>query len=573
MQVTVTCYGGANEIGGNKILLEAGETRWMLDFGKSFGRYGDFFDGVFVRERVGRGLLDVLALGLVPPLRGLLRDDLIPALSSDEVETWEIQPTGRQRKTRMGAQVRASAQDRFWEAWKQRVPGAYRDLRRDGAPPVDWLFLSHAHQDHISDLQYVTADVPVATSCMTAFIGKVLVDTGPSALGGVPYLSPRTPRPAGELASASDLPQQGRMLHFLERSLEGSAQDGPLDSPAGFWSFGGSRGIDYPVSHPAFPSTVRTYPVDHSLLGALGMAVETEAGWIGYSGDLRFHGAQAQSTWAFAEALGELRPAALLCEGTRLTAENRTTETQVAELCLKAVREAEGSLAVADFAPRNVERLLMFLDIAGETSRRLLVQPKDAYLLRAMHLADPRLPDVMSDHRVALYADPKVTLQGWEKVVRERYAASMLTPQDVRRQPAGCLLALSLTDMADLLDIEYLMQGKPGGAYIFSNSQAYDDEQMVDLVRLWNWTQHLGLTLHGLRPDEKRGGRVVSLTPVEGYHASGHAGASELVEFVRLARPQRLIAIHTENPARWQALLAGQDIELVLPEYAETIRL
>ena len=42
------------------------------------------------------------------------------------------------------------------------------------------------------------------------------------------------------------------------------------------------------------------------------MAVETEAGWIGYSGDLRFHGAQAQSTWAFAEALGELRPAALL---------------------------------------------------------------------------------------------------------------------------------------------------------------------------------------------------------------------------------------------------------------------
>ena len=34
--VSLTFHGGVNEIGGNKILLEYGDTRIWLDFGKSF---------------------------------------------------------------------------------------------------------------------------------------------------------------------------------------------------------------------------------------------------------------------------------------------------------------------------------------------------------------------------------------------------------------------------------------------------------------------------------------------------------------------------------------------------------
>ncbi len=60
--VSLTCYGGVGEIGGNKILLEFGERRVLFDFGKCFGRYGRFFDGVFIKDRVGRGLLDPLSL-------------------------------------------------------------------------------------------------------------------------------------------------------------------------------------------------------------------------------------------------------------------------------------------------------------------------------------------------------------------------------------------------------------------------------------------------------------------------------------------------------------------------------
>ncbi len=35
---SLTFYGGVNEIGGNKILLEDKDTRVFLDFGKSFSR-------------------------------------------------------------------------------------------------------------------------------------------------------------------------------------------------------------------------------------------------------------------------------------------------------------------------------------------------------------------------------------------------------------------------------------------------------------------------------------------------------------------------------------------------------
>jgi Cft2 family RNA processing exonuclease len=55
----------------------------------------------------------------------------------------------------------------------------YRDLRRDAAPAVDLILVSHAHQDHISDLEFVDSGFPILGSRITAFISKVLQDVGP----------------------------------------------------------------------------------------------------------------------------------------------------------------------------------------------------------------------------------------------------------------------------------------------------------------------------------------------------------------------------------------------------------
>jgi len=44
MPVRFTAYGGAGEIGGNKLLLEDGDWQVLFDFGMSFGALGTYFE-------------------------------------------------------------------------------------------------------------------------------------------------------------------------------------------------------------------------------------------------------------------------------------------------------------------------------------------------------------------------------------------------------------------------------------------------------------------------------------------------------------------------------------------------
>jgi ribonuclease J len=228
-------------------------------------------------------------------------------------------------------------------------------------------------------------------------------------------------------------------------------------------------------------------------------------------------------------------------------------------------------LVIADFAPRNIERFEIFARIAEETGRRLLVQPKDAYLLRVVHLADPGAPDLMVSPHVAVYDDPKGVYRKYEEAVRTRYADRIVSPDEVRRHLGDFILAFSLTDAADLLDLEYLVGHQLGGIYIFSNSPAYDDEQKVDLIRLWNWMQHLGLTLIGLQPRHDANGQIMAMDVQPGYHASGHAGGDDLKEFVRRISPRTFIPIHTQAAHVWTQMLAGHPIRMVIPQYGQAI--
>lgn len=71
--VKLIFYGGVNEIGGNKIFLQDGDTRIFLDFGKSFSRRAYFFNDPFL---VPREIEDFLELELIEPLEGVYK---IPA--------------------------------------------------------------------------------------------------------------------------------------------------------------------------------------------------------------------------------------------------------------------------------------------------------------------------------------------------------------------------------------------------------------------------------------------------------------------------------------------------------------
>ena len=512
--VSVTCFGGVSEIGGNKILLEDGNTRFLFDFGTSFARRYRFFEE-YLKPRPGVGLLDMLYMELIPPLEGIYRRDLAPGGD-------------------------------FWERW--RGHSLYRRLSVDG------VLLSHAHLDHSGYISFLDPEIPIYCSAMTALVSKAMQDTGQADFEAeVCYANER--EPADGLLKSGKVSRQ-RPFVFV---------DG-VPHEEGAWEFwqripAGRRQPCLATSaHSADrigALAVRHFPVDHSIFGACAYAVETSEGWVAYTGDLRLHGSGQDDTRRWMEQMRELRPLALICEGTRAGDSKRVTEAEVRENASLQVEQASG-LVVSDFGPRNVERLLTFLEIARQTGRKLLVLAKDAYLLEAMHLAAPlRVPDVADCGDIMVYRDPKIAPRAWESALLERYGSRVVGAKEVRAEPESFILCFSFWDVNDLIDIE-----PKGGTYIYSSSEAYSEEQRLDLERLRNWLKHLGMTLIG----DPEGGN-------EGLHSSGHASGPDLLEIIRTVSPRTLITVHTEEPEYFLTSLRGEAIEVVLPETGVEISL
>ena len=76
----VTVFDGAGCIGGNKVHLSFDDGRagrgLFFDFGMSYSKIGRYYEE-FLRPRSNRGIHDLLAMGIVPPLT-CYRHDIFP---------------------------------------------------------------------------------------------------------------------------------------------------------------------------------------------------------------------------------------------------------------------------------------------------------------------------------------------------------------------------------------------------------------------------------------------------------------------------------------------------------------
>ncbi len=519
MQLVV--LDGARTIGGTKIYLREGRAGFLLDFGLNYQRWGQYFDE-FLRPRTARGLFDLWQLGLVPQAAGIYREDLL-------------------------------------------APDFSAPL---GAPALEIqaAFLSHAHLDHCGLVGVLRCDLPLVASRLTLAILKALQDTGAAEFyGELAYCRLRRPNRSGELeADRSSAGCVGRPAH--------AADGAPSPQLQRLWTTlpRQRRALDpRPVAPPA-PAyggvRVRVYPVDHSVPGAVAFAFECSEGLVVYTGDLRHHGRHAHLVDTFIADLQREQVHALVVEGTRLTREthDHVTEAQVLDNARTVVAARPGRLVVADFGPRQVERLQTFLQAAHETDRQLVVLPKDGYLLEALAAADPGFEEILRHPALAFFDRPRLVRDTWLREFTNRHRHRLVDAEAIRRDPGAYLLAFSFFDLVDLLDVD-----PQDGVYVYSSSEAYGEDNRVDFWRLWNWLLRLRMEPHGFRWEgaDERGRPTFG----GGFHASGHIHPDDLRDLIRSVRPRYVVPVHTENPAWFGENLRGEPIRVVLLENGEVL--
>ena len=258
--------------------------------------------------------------------------------------------------------------------------------------------------------------------------------------------------------------------------------------------------------------------------------MKSPSGWIGYTGDLRRHGYSKWRTEAFASKLAALRPALLIVEGTALGSDPPVEEPEVHQAALEVVRQ-EAGLVIADFTARNIERLRTFWEIARELGRRLVVTTKDAYLLAQMHLVDPAIPSPAAEGLAVLQA-PRAKTDAWEEEVLGEFSPQAIGAAAIRRAPESYLLCLSYWDLGAVVDLD-----PRGGTYIYSASEAHDEEQAIDHRRLAHWLDYFGLTKVGGLPGAERGP----------FHASGHIDGAGMEWLIETIAPAKILPVHTQQ--------------------------
>jgi ribonuclease J len=487
--VSLTVYDGAFGIGGNKLYLEESGKGVFLDFGKNFGKYGVFYEE-FLKNRDTRGIHDLIHLDLLPKLN-IYRPDLIPADLSI---------------------------------------GQYPALN------ISAVLLSHAHMDHCGNIGMLREDIPIVASPESIVIMKGMQDAGISSLEtDTAYFSPRQPTDdlGIYLSSVAGISYQGRdfccteeppeaLTSFLSRK---PGQDGKRAKKL-------DPGKCCCYDNAAFPFEISAHPVDHSIFGAAAYILRGET-TIAYTGDFRLHGKNGDATHEFIRQAKDA--SVLITEGTRAgpVEGEKTSERSVCDACRESVESSSG-LVIADFSPRNFERLESFQEIARKTGRELVTMAKDVYMLHNLQCING---SCMTDGLWIYSEVMDKSRRKWEQeVVQTNYGDRYVSHEAIRNSPDNYILCFSFFDMKHLLDIR-----PEGGNYIYSSCEAFNEEMEIDFKRLWQWLKRFNINSRGFSLDEK-GDPIFE----KRYHASGHASGEDIRWAIEQIDPDHIIPIHTE---------------------------
>ena len=487
---SITVYDGATSIGGNKIFVQENNRGVFLDFGKNFGAYGTFYEE-FLKNRDTRGINDQISLGLIPKLN-IYRPDLIP----HDVST---------------------------KSWPSL--------------PVEAVLLSHAHMDHCGNISLLRKDIPILSSPVSLTIIKALQDTANASVeSDILFHTPRVEENNNFILKS----EKGGKGEMIGRNVY-------ITSPVteGFTEFiytstkktkNIKPGSCFSYQKANLPFDIYSYPVDHSVPGSQAYVLHGDT-TIAYTGDIRLHGGAKKSSEHFAKSVKDA--SVLISEGTRVASGEGcscSSEASVHEKCRETIDDTD-VLVVADFSPRNVERLDTFRKIATKCGRDLVITAKDAYLLQSLEKADG--VDRLQKSRIYCELMDR-TQRSWEKPMQDLLSDIYVPHEDIRDNPGGFILAFSFFDLKNLLDIR-----PDNGIWIYSSCEPFNEEMEIDFKRLSEWLRFLNFEPYGFSWENGPDGLACTFNPE--YHASGHASADDLRWIIETIDPDVLIPVHTTN--------------------------
>ncbi|MDI6860623.1 MAG: ribonuclease J [Caldisericia bacterium] len=417
----------------------------------------------------------------------------------------------------------------IYDLWKLNlIPKINNIYREDIFPPylneekrvinLSGVFLSHAHLDHSGFISLIKENIPIITSSITKKFLEAIEVINPELFTQFTLVKKRYwNEDFGEKVSLSNKKKkkdgdfneiEEKNRNFIEICDE--KYENKLDNIK-FISF----------------------KTDHSILGSLGFFIEMNGIGIAYTGDIRFHGKNSKYSYLFVNELKKLKPTILITEGTRVRSEKgNKKEEDVFKSSLKVINDFKGKVVISDFGPRNIERLETFLNIAKETKRYLLITYKDALLLDLLkdHF------NLIDDDHILIIHEKKSDDRKYLRELKEKYKNKIVTPKIINDNLGDFIICYSFYDFVNLIDLEI-----NDGAYIYSTSEAYTEEQEIDIKRLFNWLKYFNLKIFGV---EINGDKPIFSGD---YHSSGHASFDDIIWMINEINPEFILPVHTEN--------------------------
>lgn len=397
---------------------------------------------------------------------------------------------------------------------------------------VDAVLLSHAHVDHCSYIHYLRPEIPVYCSRESRLIMQCFQDTG----GSEEYVRYRenfgTYRNRRGEASRAKV---AKNREEVDRNIRAVA----------------------PGQFKVDSVEVEAVPVDHSLPGAYAFIIHTSDKTIAYTADIRYHGRRRRETEMFVEKCAAERADVMLCEGTRIgtrkpSGKKMDVEADVEADVGKALGKA-GALAVCSYPVRDLDRFLSIYNAAVGNGRDMVIDLKQAYLLRLFREAGIVGYPAHDDRRIRIFVPRKSWgLYGrpageWpKKLVDDDYAVwergligarNAVGADYVREHQRECAMYCSDFGLSSLIDV----RPRKGSTFVRSQTEPFSDEMVIDHRRVRRWLRHFGL---GGRKDEW----------ATHSHVSGHGTGDQIEKIVRGARPRSVIPVHTEKAAMFKKL-------------------